>query len=801
MVMVRLLFSALISCAVLHPAWAACSVGNALLQFQLAVQPADGSRAPISVRSVNLLSPGQKLIYAPIGKLDEEDRKGKVTLVLVPVGANEKLTVLKPQSAGSSTEWEVPFLTQVVALVYGPSGLDTKKVSSLVKKDQELVEQLADYASQTEKTEQLLETISEWDQSPTRTDNVNAAIAGFSSTYGGSGPQMNWDASKDQQAATLMRALNPALATYDPLAQEPRQRMQQSAMLAASVAGLFFGGPVGLAAGGAAMFVNMNTMLFPDTDFRSAFVQEAAPYTMSLCAKRQKSKNRTRPAYLWAVRIPNAPTPSLTIGQPAHMLTGTASKVKVHLNGNGDWRDLKRAREWQIVSVDEQAIPVKVRTFPDEESLEVDLKDTGQAAGAYKLSAKWDWDRFEAQGDLHVHEMDQSAPQLSPRSKDQLIAGTGRVPVLVTGCDFEFVKKVELKNTEGTIIALEYSLPKGPGAGPQHELTAYVDVKALSAGHYTLSLSMTDGKSREIPLRILPPHPTLTALPLRLNLGEKEQAIEIKGEGIERIESYQCDQAQVTMRSPQQARVQLGEGVRKGDRLDLLLQVEGVQEPVRVPDAMEVVGPRPRIAAAQASLPGELGIDLAEKELPAGSFASFSIQIEPVDSPPTVHLACAEEELAIAERSARAGEHQEGIRLRNAGANTLFLSLDPGSVGQAGCTLTATVTTEDEGSSEAYNLGSIVRLPRIESFELTDEQAGEESYFGYIRGEELELIEKVGWSPASGIAVSGLPAPVAAGGPKQSLKVTLPWPSPSPHAPLHIWLRGEPVGRMTTARY
>jgi hypothetical protein len=229
--------------------------------------------------------------------------------------------------------------------------------------------------------------------------------------------------------------------------------------------------------------------------------------------------------------------------------------------------------------------------------------------------------------------------------------------------------------------------------------------------------------------------------------------------------------------------------------------VEGVHEPVLVPAAMEVVGPRPRIVAAMASLPGELGIDLAKEELPAGSFASFSIQVEPVLSPPTVHLACAEEDLTIAEQSARVGEHRENIRLRNAGANTLFLSLDPGSVGQAGCTLTATVSTEGEGSSDAYSLGSIVRLPRIESFELTDEQAGADSYFGSIKGEELELIEKVGWEPASGVPVNSLPAPVAAGGPKQSLKVALPWPSPSPHAPLHIWLRGESVGRVTSARY
>ena len=86
----------------------------------------------------------------------------------------------------------------------------------------------------------------------------------------------NWTrkASSDQQAVLLLKALIPASNTYDPLAARSAQ-VQQSGGLAASVAGMFFGNAVGLAAGGAALFQNLKTALFPNTEFRSAFAQAA----------------------------------------------------------------------------------------------------------------------------------------------------------------------------------------------------------------------------------------------------------------------------------------------------------------------------------------------------------------------------------------------------------------------------------------------------------------------------------------------------------------------------------------------
>lgn len=262
---------------------ASCPSGTPLLQFHLLVEPSEDVIGH-SVRSVNRIVPGQKLVYAPMNRLSEQMSKAQVALVVAPPGPAASLTVLEPKSALALAEWKAPSRASVVALVFGPHGLDAKRVGTLFRKDRELVEQLADYAEQTAKTETLLTALASWDRTPTATENLNAALMGFSMTFGRAIPVLDRNAPIDQQMGVLMRALNPALATYDPLTPEPQQRMQQSALLAATVGGVFFGGPVGLAAGGASMFMNLSSMMFPDTDFRSAFAQPGPMQSLVLCA-------------------------------------------------------------------------------------------------------------------------------------------------------------------------------------------------------------------------------------------------------------------------------------------------------------------------------------------------------------------------------------------------------------------------------------------------------------------------------------------------------------------------------------
>ena len=94
----------------------------------------------------------------------------------------------------------------------------------------------------------------------------------------------------------------PSVAAYDPL--NPRSTVQQSTGLAASLAAMFFGTPVGLVAGGASLFQNLRVAMFPETEFRSAIAHAVETEGMALCAKPQAAKPHTRIAYLWAHRVP-----------------------------------------------------------------------------------------------------------------------------------------------------------------------------------------------------------------------------------------------------------------------------------------------------------------------------------------------------------------------------------------------------------------------------------------------------------------------------------------------------------------
>jgi len=65
----------------------------------------------------------------------------------------------------------------------------------------------------------------------------------------------------------------------------------------------------------------------------------------------------------------------------------------------------------------------------------------------------------------------------------------------------------------------------------------------------------------------------------------------------------------------------------------------------------------------------------------------------------------------------------------------------------------------------------------------------------------LQLISKAGWTADAGEPIQGIPTPVPANPRQQTLKIAVPWPPPSPKAPLYIWLRGETDARRTDARY
>jgi hypothetical protein len=554
------------------------------------------------LRSLVRLEGGSRLIYKPREILTSSE-DAEVALISIPTTATGVLGILESRKASQPAEWIIPSRAAAVALVYGPHGLNLNKVVGLVRHDPQLITQLAVYAEKSAQTEELMETLAAWERSGS-SQTLEAALQGFSSRYGMALPVLNRSATTDQQALTLMRALHPTLAAFDPLAPSQAGMLQQSGSLAASVAGLFLGNPVGLATAGGAMFLNLRSLLFPGSEFRSALAQQSGGASV-LCAKREPNKSRTRLVYLWAWKLPGLPAPRL------------------------------------------EGLPYRVNLGP---------------------------------------------PLL-------------RVPL----------KGVNLENIRGVTTNLEEA-----------------EVELLS-GEPALSLK-------------LPP------------------------------------------------------SVGKGARLDLRFEVEDAPAPIVLPGAIELLGPRPVVDSAAASLPQGLPMQLTHGEIPANAFTAVTIRAANVDALPTLHLDCTDPSLTLKKLSIRPGEQAGNARLRTLGKGELFLSFEPAAVGQPPCELGARIETSD-GLSDSFVVGRLVRLPRIEKFSLTPELVAESTYSGWIEGEELEAIEMTGWHEAKGVPVAGPPLPVANSGSRQRLKIAMPWPPPAPQAPLYVWLRGEPAGRRTTVAY
>jgi len=220
------------------------------------------------------------------------------------------------------------------------------------------------------------------------------------------------------------------------------------------------------------------------------------------------------------------------------------------------------------------------------------------------------------------------------------------------------------------------------------------------------------------------------------------------------------------------------------------------------PAALQVAGPRPKISGVSLSLSQQPGIHLDTGEIPAGTAISFSLLTRNVDGHPALSLNCANEGYTKAPLVLHPGDRSTNAQLDFAGEGGLFLSVDPGVVGQSGCQLAATITTDSVGSSDPTVLGRLIRLPRIEKFVLSEDKLGANLYFGSLTGSDLQIIDKTGWDPKTGYPVQGIPTPVPGGtSQEQTLKVELPWPPPSPHAPIYVWLRGETTGRLTDVKY
>jgi len=777
--------------------------GRLLGKFQLEViHPSGGPRLPL--RSVNRLDRGFRLRYQP-GSMNKDSRKkGEIALVLVPAASEtgEKLQVLDPRPLGKPCEWVVPYRVSVISIVFGPSGLDEKKIDKLLERNDELVPMLAEYAEQTGQWEDLLDVLGNWEQTSTDSrEDLHAVLSGFAARNGLPTPRLDSSAPPEEQAALMLRTLVPALSSYDPLTSERTVAIQQSTGLVASVAGLFFGTPVGLAAGGAALFQNFRTLFFPRCEFRSALAQGPTTDDLALYAKPEPPKSRTRLAYLWAAKIPDQVAPTAAfVPSVVHVPLGLKSNIKI-AGDKDDLRRLSRTRAWELIpSGGGKSIPVKVEFPSGLDSLQIDLENEHLSPGNYRLEGQWDWESFSVAGSLEIHALgDISRAAVSPASLDRLVEGSGVVTVRLEGADFQFLENVRLSRRDKP-IELTFRLPSGKRGGVQNHVEVDIDTNLVKAGEHSLVLVQSGAQSSTIAIRVHPPHPTITNLPIRLNLGEAIQRYELQGTGLNRITDLRAEAGRWSLVAPVQEgnRRELSveglDGVAKGALLDLEMRVEDLQEPLILRGAVEIRGPRPRIIGIERSNPGEGTVALREGEIAIGTVVTYAVRTENVDSSPVVELRCGDKNQPF---SLSPGEQRGHAKLDAAGDQILFLALDPAGVGEPGCRLTANVSTRTSGVSDSHLLGVVVKLPRIESFSLTNEAVGEGFYAGSLVGENLHLIEKVGWDNRQGYPVESIPMPFGGDFRKQKLRIVLPWPAPRPHAPVYVWLRGEQEARAT----
>ena len=775
-----------------------CPAGGPIGSVDLRViSPRSGSE-PLPLRTINRLEEGDSLQYRPLLHTGEE-RKGEVAIVLVPVNkpaAGNKLFILDPNPAGKPQQWKIPCRVAVVAYVYGPSGLNTKNVKDFLSRDDDLVTQLADYAEKTAQTEALIAALS----SPTSSGaNVQSALQGFSAQYGVN-TQLDRNAPTNQQAMAVFRAVNPTIASYDPLSPQGVQPFSQTATLATTVATLFFGSPVGLAAGGTAMVLELRAIAFPGTQFRSSFSQTLPEEGLGLCGRRDAVPRHTRVAYIWASRVPNIGPPQLSIGKAHALPTGVKSPLP--LRGTDiEWKYIERARNWVLQPENGKAVPIKAERV-DAKTLELELSPTVKP-GKYSLMANWDWDRFAVKGLVEVKPLGNfSSAKLVAASQDLLVAKTGKVPVTLEGSDFEFVTKVEIEkeNDEfSTPARVPFVLPQGLREGPQERMNIQVNTVDLDAGQYKLLLTQVDGKEHPVSLKILPAPPHIDNLPVVLNQGVSEVAFNLKGQRLDLLSRLEVAKGSVELGTAESNQTQrklllhMAPDIDAGTSLAIKAYIKDRSEPLTFADAVRIVGPRPNITELKIYQPPEQDVQLENGELPGGMFLSAMVRVEHLQSNSILKLGC--ERAGSAEVKLHLGERAGPVSLQQLAPDQAFLSFDTG-VWLNGCVLQASIANGSEGESEVYKMGRIVRVPEIEQFKSSTEASANGEFNASLIGQNLETIEKTGWSAEQEQAVDGMPLPVPGEGLKQTLQIRV-LPPPNRHAQLFVWLRGESKPRAT----
>ena len=782
------------------PPLVSCPAGAPIGAVDLKVSNGDES---LPFRTINHLGEGDTIRYNAILR-GKEKRTGDIALVLVPQTrepGEEDVIVTDPKPADKPQEWKMSRTISLAALVYGPAGLSRKKVIGFLSRDEVLVAQLADYAAKTAQAEQLVSTLSNQESSAA---SVNAALNGFASQYGFA-VQVNRTAAPETQAATVFAAMNPQLATYNPLAtSSTAQNAGQTASMATMAATLFFGSPVGLAAGGTAMLLDLRSIAFPDTQFRASFEQPLKNSGVALCGQQGPTPPHTRVAYIWASRIPNTSAPTIKIGDTDFIPAKQKTAVPVEVP-EAAWKYLDRAREWALVDAQQKKTTLPVVKLGNQNALEIDLTKAKLAPGEYKLATLWDWTPIEAAGVVHVLPLsDFKKAHLEAASQDRLLAESGKAVVTLTGDDFEFTTKVELKklNDEfATASSVPFRLPEGLRKGPQDHMDVQLDTGDLAPAAYELLISQQDGKSHPVEFRVLPNPPQISNLPILINQGGGVQHYVLKGQHLELLTKLVAAGAVFSLNPPESGNetersltVELNSSPRPGAALPVQAYVPDRSEPLTFANALRITGPLPVIASSKLSLPAGMAIATREDEFPAGNTLNALLDVKNVQHTSVVRLACAD---GVGDSvPLQIGRQTGSWNLQQLSPDQLFLAFDTSGL-PSGCDLEAVIENGSGGKSQPFTLARILALPQIDSFTVGADPPQNDKRHYQLTGTNLEMIAKLGWDEANAVPVSGLPLPLPGPGLKQSIAIDLPDPM-VPEGKLYVWLRGDQQGRATT---
>jgi hypothetical protein len=787
--------------------------------FSLLLAPPKGGPS-LPIDSVNMIQKGDRLLYEPIMLPPIVPDKARVAILLVSSSkeGSQKIVVLPAKPAREGTSWKVPFQASLVGVVVGPQGLNVKKVSSVVTRNPDLIAEMAQYAKKTATVNALVLALTQYEQAPPGSEDLNSLLQGFSAQYNVALPMVSdRTLPSSMQAAVLLQNALPSLSTDNAAVQSATAAaMQQSAGMAATVAALFYGTPAVLAVGGASVFQNLRAALFPGTDLRGAFtVPEKQHEALNFCSAALAPKPRTHIAYLWVMNVPDKKAPAVSLQKAEDLAEGTSTTLNVTCATNKELSLLPRARAWKLVDSKESVlVPVKVKLDKASDALTVDLRKVKIPQGEYQLAALWDWSALSVKGNVQVRSLSNfSGVKIDPASADLLVQGHGKVDAKLMGANFEFVKDVALLKDgapQSSARKLTFSLPKGYAQDDQLTMTVHLSTYELEAGKYALLLTQPGKKTQDVPITVHPPNPIITNLPLRANLGETEQSLLLQGTDLDRIAAISSPEATWSLAplkpgardlTERRATIKLLPGAHLGALLVASIQVAGLNQPLSLPGALQIAGPLPHIASARTSFTEQHNVALREGELPSGSPVSFNIEGSHFGSRPELVIGCSNAADAKQTLTLHPGDRSSEAQLDDSGDGSLFLSLDPGRVGDSGCDLTASVNTSSTGASAPYALGRVVRLPRIDKFTLSDSRVIGRLYSGTLTGENLQLVQMAGWNASHGYPVQGIPTPVAGNSGEQTLEIELPWPPPLPHSSLYIWLLGENQGRRTDAAY